>query len=468
MSFSVPSIAEASQLIAQKKLSPVELVEDCLHRIDVADKELHSFVRVLADDARSEARKAEGEISSGLYRGPLHGIPIGLKDIFDLAGVSTTAHSRLYEDNIPCEDSAVAARLKDAGAIILGKLATYEFALGGPSFDLPWPPARNPWDQSRITGGSSSGTGVAVSAGLVLAGTGSDTGGSVRFPAAYCGIAGIKPTYGLVSRRGVVPLAYSLDTVGPMAWTVEDCAIMLQSMAGHDPKDPASVQVSIPNYREVLQTNLRGVKIGIVRHFFEKDNVASALTIEAIDEAISVLRDLGADVRVVTLSPLEDYSAVALSIMLIEGFSVHQRDLSERPEMYGAYFRDRMALGAFFTAADYVQALRRRSELSVELSEAFQNFDVLVTAITSGEAPSVDTVSPFASYEKPIFSAPFNTAGCPAMSVCCGFSPSGLPLAFQIAGKPFDEEKVFRVGHAYEKATDWRKNRPDRTIKANR
>lgn len=467
MNFSVPSIAEASHLIAQRKLSPVELVEDCLQRIDVMDEELHSFVRILADDAHAAARKAESEIWSGLYRGPLHGIPIGLKDIFDLAGVPTTAHSRLYEDNISREDSAVAARLKEAGAIILGKLATYEFALGGPSFDLPWPPARNPWDQSRITGGSSSGTGVAVSAGLVLAGIGSDTGGSIRFPAAYCGVAGIKPTYGLVSRRGAVPLAYSLDTVGPMAWTVEDCAIMLQSMAGHDPNDPASVGVSIPDYREALRMDLRGVKIGIVRHFFEEDNVISPMAIEAIDEAISILKSLGADVRVVTLSPLEDYSSVALSIMLIEGFSVHQRNLSERPEMYGAYFRDRMALGAFFTGADYVQALRRRSELSAELSETFRSFDVLVTAITSGEAPPVDTVSPFASYEKPILSAPFNAAGCPAMSVCCGFSPSGLPLAFQIAGKPFDEAKVFQVGHAYEKATEWRKNRPNQAIRAN-
>ena len=247
------TIAEAARLIEKRELSPVELVDSRLDRIARLDGRLHSFIRVLADAARAEARAAETEIAAGKYRGPLHGIPIGLKDIYETAGVATTGHSKVMQDHVPQADAFSVRRLRAAGAIVVGKLATHEFALGGPSFDLPWPPARNPWDTSRFTGGSSSGTGAAVAAGLVLGGTGSDTGGSIRGPAAYCGLAGIKPTYGLISRMGILPLAFSLDHAGPLAWTAEDCAIMLQAMAGHDPADPASADHPIPDYRAALQ-----------------------------------------------------------------------------------------------------------------------------------------------------------------------------------------------------------------------
>src|ERR1700722_13796410 len=234
------TIAEAARLIETRELSPVELTESRLRRIERFDGQLHSFIRVLADDARASAKAAEAEIGGGRYRGKLHGIPIGLKDIYETAGIPTTGHSKIMQDHVPAADAFSVKKLKDAGCVVMGKLATHEFAFGGPSFDLPWPPARNPWDTTRFTGGSSSGTGASVPAGLVLCGTGSDTGGSIRGPAALCGIAGIKPTYGLISRAGILPLAFSLDHAGPMAWTAEDCAIMLQAMAGHDPGDPAS------------------------------------------------------------------------------------------------------------------------------------------------------------------------------------------------------------------------------------
>src|ERR1700736_3139386 len=247
------TIAEAARLIEQRELSPVELVDSRLARIEKLDGQLHSFIRVLADQARADARAAESEIMAGNYRGPLHGIPIGLKDIYETAGVPTTGHSKILIGHVPQQDATSVRLLTEAGAIVLGKLATHEFALGGPSFDLPWPPARNPWDTSRMPGGSSSGTGAAVAAGLVLGGTGTDTGGSIRGPAAFCGLAGIKPTYGLISRRGILPLAFSLDHAGPLAWTAEDNAIMLQAMAGHDPADPGSANRPIPDYRAALQ-----------------------------------------------------------------------------------------------------------------------------------------------------------------------------------------------------------------------
>src|SRR5215813_12662990 len=298
------TIAEAAKLIQQRELSPVELVDSRLARIEKLDGKLHSFIRVLADSARVEARAAESEINAGKYRGPLHGIPLGLKDIYETAGVATTGHSKVMQDHVPKADAFSVKKLRDAGAVVMGKLATHEFALGGPSLDLPWPPARNPWDTARFTGGSSSGTGAAVAAGLVLGGTGSDTGGSIRGPAAFCGLAGLKPSYGRISRMGILPLAFSLDHAGPMAWTAEDCAILLQAMAGHDPADPGSAQVAIPDYRATLQGDAKGLRIGLVRHFYERDNEANAATRDAIDTAAKKLAELGCEVRDITLSPL--------------------------------------------------------------------------------------------------------------------------------------------------------------------
>jgi aspartyl-tRNA(Asn)/glutamyl-tRNA(Gln) amidotransferase subunit A len=455
------TIAEAAKLIQQRELSPVELVDSRLARIEKLDGKLHSFIRVLVDSARAEARAAESEIAAGNYRGPLHGIPIGLKDIYETAGIATTGHSKVMQDHVPKADAFSVKKLRDAGAVVMGKLATHEFALGGPSFDLPWPPARNPWDTTRFTGGSSSGTGASVAAGLVLAGTGSDTGGSIRGPSAFCGLAGIKPTYGLVSRMGILPLAFSLDHAGPMAWTAEDCAIMLQAMAGHDPADPGSAQCAIPDYRAALKGDVKGLRIGLVRHFHERDNEANAATRNAIDTAAKQLAELGCAVRDVTLSPLPEWSACGMTIMLCEAYSIHEANLRRRFTDFGENFRDRMVLGGLVSGADYVQALRRRRELVAEFDRAMQGVDILMTAAAPSEAPPIDQVPKFALFERPSLTIAFNVTGSPAMSVCCGYTDSGLPLSFQIVGRRFEDATVLRLAHAYEQATSWRGRRPN-------
>ena len=455
------TIAEAARLIAAKELSPVELIDSRLDRIERLDGRLNSFIRVLADDARAAARAAEAEIAAGRYRGPLHGIPIGLKDIYETAGVPTTGHSKVMQDHVPEADAFSVARLRAAGAVVVGKLATHEFAFGGPSFDLPWPPARNPWNTGRFTGGSSSGTGAAVAAGLVLGGTGSDTGGSIRGPSAYCGLAGIKPTYGLISRMGILPLAFSLDHAGPMAWTAEDCAILLQAMAGHDPADPASANRPIPDYRAALQGGVKGLRIGVIRHFYERDNEANAATRQAIEAAARKFAELGCSVRDVTLSPLADWASCGVPMMLSEAYAIHEHNLRRRFTDYGEIFRDRMALAGLITAADYIQALRRRRELVAELDRAMADLDLVMTAAAPSEAPPIEEVGKFAIMERPSLTMPFNVTGSPAMSVCCGYTEAGLPLSFQIVGKRFEDATVLRAAHAYEQATPWRGRRPE-------
>ncbi len=267
----IPTIAEAAKRIAAKQLSPVELTRACLDRVRALDDRLHAFVHLTEERALAEAREAERAIMAGASKGPLHGIPIGLKDIVDTKGIPTTCGSKILQDNIPDTDAACAESLAEAGTVLIGKTTTHEFADGGPSFDLPKPPARNPWNTDHFTAGSSSGTGAAVAAGLILGGIGTDTGGSIRGPAALCGIAGIKPTYGLVSRAGVAPAAFSLDHIGPMAWTAEDCALMLQALAGHDPRDPASADRPVPNYTAALGSGIKGLKVGVIHHFHEVD-----------------------------------------------------------------------------------------------------------------------------------------------------------------------------------------------------
>src|SRR6266849_1278433 len=454
------TIAEAARLIEKRELSPLELVDSRLDRIGRFDGRLNSFIRVLADEARAAAGAAEAEIAAGRYRGPLHGIPIGLKDIYETAGVATTGHSKVMQDHVPRADAFSVAKLRAAGAIVMGKLATHEFAFGGPSFDLPWPPARNPWNPDHFTSGSSSGTGAAVAAGLILGGTGSDTGGSIRGPAALCGIAGIKPTYGLCGRAGILPLSFSLDHAGPLAWTVEDCAILLQAMAGPDPADPASSGRSAPDYASALNGGVKGMRIGVVRHFHETDNKVSEGTQKGIDGAIDVLRGLGAEVREVKLPSLADYSACGFLILVTEAFALHERWLQTSLEKYGELLRDRMALGGLISGVDYVQAVRRRRELCAATAAAMKDIDLLLTASQPTEAPRIDAVPKWAILEKPSFTIPFNVTGQPALSICSGFGVGGLPVSIQLIGKPFEEAAVFRAAHTYEQATEWRKQRP--------
>ncbi|HVZ08991.1 amidase [Rhodopila sp.] len=455
-----PTIAEAAGQIAARKLSPVELTKACLDRIGRLDGTLHSFLLVTEERAMADARAAEARMMSGSLKGRLDGIPIGHKDIYNTAGIRTTAHSRLLENNVPAEDSVVVRKWADAGTVMMGKLATHEFAIGGPSFDLPWPPARNPWNPDHFTAGSSSGTGAAVAAGLVLGGTGSDTGGSIRGPSALCGLAGIKPTYGLCSRRGVLPLSNTLDHTGPMTWTVEDCALLLQAMAGHDPLDPASANRPVADFSAGIGKGVKGLRIGVIRHFHEEDNPASPATLKGIEGALDFFRASGAEVRDVQLSSMMDYNAAGWVILTAEAYTIHEPWFKTRFNDYGELLRDRLALAATLSASDYVQATRRRRELCLEMKAAMADLDLLVTAAAPGEAAKITEVPKWLMLQKPNFTMPFNITGLPAMSVCSGYGEGGLPVSIQIIGKPFQEATVFQAGHAYETAHDWRSKRP--------
>ncbi len=461
------TIAEAAKLIEERRLSPVELVEGCLRRIEALDGRYSAFIAVLKDAALAAAKKAEAEIAAGDYRGPLHGIPIGLKDIYETAGVRTTGHSKLTADYVPDTDATTTAMLDASGAINLGKLATWEFAIGGPSFDLPWPPSRNPWDPATCPGGSSSGTGTAIATGMILGGMGTDTGGSIRFPAARCGIAGIKATYGRISRAGVMPLAFSLDHAGPMAWNSEDCALMMQALAGYDPRDPASSKAPVPDYRAALTGDVKGMKIGVLRSFYEKDAPADEDVIAAMEASIEVLRDLGAEVTDLSGVPsMRDYLAACTIISRSEAFAIHEETLKATPELYGSFARQRMMMGAFFTSADYVQALRRRRELTDAFAAAMEGFDLAILPTIPAAAPDIEAATAHSLLERPIYTQAFNLTGSPALSVCNGFSAAGLPFGLQIVGKPFDEPTVLRAGDAYEKATAWRSARPELSLEA--
>jgi len=456
----IPTIAEAARRIAARELSPVELVTDCLQRAERLNPTLHAFIRLTGDEAMAQARAAEARIMREGPRGPLDGIPVAHKDIYETAGVPTTGHSRVLEDYVPKRDAAVVRKWAEAGAISLGKLATHEFAWGGPSFDLPWPPARNPWDPERFTGGSSSGTGAAVAAGMILGGTGSDTGGSIRAPASLCGIAGIKPTYGLCSRVGVLPLAHSLDTTGPLAWTAEDCAILLQAMAGHDPEDPSSADRPAPDLLSGLNDGVKGLRIGMVRHFHEDDLAASDAMRKAVEHAAETLRGLGASVEEVRLPSLHDFNAAGWLILAAEAYAVHEEWLRTRLRDYGEILRERLALASLITAGDYVQAQRRRRELCAAVAAVMARCDLLLTAAQPGEARPIGQVGKWASFETPGLTMPFNLTGQPAAVVGAGFGEGGLPVGVQIVGRPFEDATVLRAAHAFERATEWRQRRP--------
>jgi aspartyl-tRNA(Asn)/glutamyl-tRNA(Gln) amidotransferase subunit A len=461
------TIAETAKLIETRRLSPVELMEDCLRRIELLDGRYNAFICVLKDAALAGARVAEAEIAAGNYRGPMHGIPIGLKDIYETAGIATTGHSKLTADHVPDADATTAAMLTAAGAINVGKLATWEFAIGGPSFDLPWPPARNPWDANMCPGGSSSGTGTAVATGMILGGMGSDTGGSIRFPAARCGIAGIKPTYGRISRAGVMPLAFSLDHAGPMAWNSEDCAIMMQALAGYDPRDPASAKVAVPDYRAALTGDVKGLRIGVLRSFYETESPADDDVVASMEQSIRVLRELGAEVtELPAIPPMRDYLAACTVISRSEAYAIHEATLKATPELYGKFARERMMMGAFFTAADYVQALRRRRELVAAFAGAMTEFDLAILPTIPAAAPEIESGSTHSMLERPIYTQAFNLTGSPAISVCNGFSAAGLPFGLQMVGKPFDEATVLRAGDAFERATAHRSMRPELALVA--
>ena len=452
-------LSAASALIASRKLSSTELVKACLARIEKYDGQVNAFVTLTAERALKDAAEADREIAAGRHRGPMHGIPFGLKDIFDTAGVLTTGHSRILEHNIPSKDATTVSKLCQAGGVLLGKLASHEFAHGGPSFDLPWPPARNPWNDEHIPAGSSSGSAAAIAAGFMPAALGTDTGGSIRSPSSLCGIVGLKPTYGLVSRAGVIPNSYSLDNCGPMAWTVEDCAILLQVIAGHDATDPGSARVAIPDYSAELRSGIKGLRIGVLRHFWEEDNKANEEAVAAMEDALLVLAGLGAKLSTARMRPVQDYYDTKIIIAESELLSVHLHEFMTRPGDFGELFRDHVLSAMFFSSSDYVEAQRERRRMLAEMEALYRDYDALVT-IAPGPAARFDALDSMSFWKRPSLCTPFNVTSGPALAQCTGFTSSGLPLAMQVTARPFDEQTVFRVAHAFEQATPWRKGRP--------
>jgi aspartyl-tRNA(Asn)/glutamyl-tRNA(Gln) amidotransferase subunit A len=453
------SIAQAADLIRTRKLSPVELTDALLKRTHALEPQLNAYISLTADLAVWGAKDAEAQIMKGDYRGPLHGVPFALKDIYNTKGTATTGGSKVGIDNIPAEDAAATAKLIAAGGILCGKLQTHEFAHGGPSFDLPWPPSRNPWNLEHFTGGSSSGSGAAVAAGLVPASLGSDTGGSIRGPASFCGISGFMPTYGLVSRYGVIPNSFTFDHCGPMARTVEDCAILLQAIAGYDPRDPGSIEHEIPDYRAALKGDIKGLRIGVLRHYWEEDLPGPEDQRSAMEEAIRVFESLGAKVETARARPMMDGLDIKIIIAETELLAVHHKELMARPGDFGRDFLGRVLPACLFQSVDYVQALREHRRYMAEMKPLYERYDVLLTS-GFGPAPRLDAHQTTNFWKRSNVFTPSNVARSPALVVCGGFSKTGLPLGLQIIGRPGDDARVLKVGHAWQSATDWHQRRP--------
>jgi aspartyl-tRNA(Asn)/glutamyl-tRNA(Gln) amidotransferase subunit A len=452
--------AEAAEGFVSKQFLPGEYLAHLLQRIHRLDPVLHAFIRLDEEAAREQAKTADREIAAGWHRGPLHGIPVGIKDIINVAGLPTTCHSKILLDNVAQADAAVVARLRQAGAIILGKLSTHEFAIGGPSFDLPFPPARNPWNPKHHPGGSSSGSGAGVAGALFPVALGSDTGGSVRNPASSCGIAGLKPTYGLVSRRGVFPLSFTLDHIGPLTRSVADCALMLDAIAGHDPADPGSAAPRAHRFGRLIGRGIRGLRIGFVRHFHETDVPAHPETAAALEEAVRVLQAEGAEVRTITLPSLTEFAGVNRIILCSEAWSIHAPWLRERPGDYGQLARRRLMPGAFMSAGDYVNAQRRRLQMIAAVEDALHDVDVLLCASSMDPASRIDDEAETLRTYPRQARTPFNVTGHPAIAMMAGLSSGGVPLSLQFVGRYFDEATVLRVGAAYERAAGWSKRKP--------
>jgi aspartyl-tRNA(Asn)/glutamyl-tRNA(Gln) amidotransferase subunit A len=453
-------IAEASQAFAARTLSPVELLTTLLQRIERIDPVLHAFIRLDAEAAMDAARVAEQEIAAGRKRGALHGVPIGVKDIIDVAGLPTTCHSKILVDNVARQDAAVIEHLRAAGAIIIGKLSTHEFAIGGPSFDLPFPPARNPWNPDHHPGGSSSGSGAGVCAGLFPGALGTDTGGSVRNPASACGIVGLKPTYGLVSRRGVFPLSFTLDHVGPLTRTVADAALMLDVMAGHDPADPGSAATPAHKFGRLLDRGVRDLRIGFVRHFHELDMPAHPEVTAALEDVARVLQAEGAEVRTITLPSLNEFAAINRVILCSEAWSIHAPWLRSRPGDYGQLARRRLLPGAFMAAGDYVGAQRRRAQVIAAVEDALRDVDVLLCGSSMDPASQIEDAAETQRTYPRQARTPFNVTGHPALAMMSGLASNGLPVSVQFVGRYFDDATVLRVASAYERATHWHKRKP--------
>jgi aspartyl-tRNA(Asn)/glutamyl-tRNA(Gln) amidotransferase subunit A len=454
-------IAEAGRQLRSGTLTSVALTEAALARIAALDGDLCAFVALTSERALRDARQADADFSQGIDKGPLQGIPYALKDIYATAGIRTTCHSRLFVDHVPGADSVVADKLAAGGGVLLGKVGTFEFAIGGPSFDLPFPPARNPWNPAHSTSGSSSGSAAAVASGMVRMAMGSDTGGSIRGPACHCGTVGLKPTYGRVSRRGVFPLSFTLDHCGPLSVSVEDTALTMQVIAGYDPLDPASANLAVPDFSADLGKDLKGLKIAYARSFFAGNPITSPEVLAALDASAQAIASLGAEVSEIDLPAYELFEACGRVILNAEAYAIHEQDLKTRPFAYGRYAYQRIAPGAVLSAADLVQAFRLRAELTALVNGTIlKSHDAVLTA--AGLTPA----APFEVFGRDVtrwlgmYTIPFNVTGNPALSVPTALSSSGLPLGLQIVGRAFDEVTTLRIGAAYEAVSGFGRLRP--------
>ena len=453
------SISELAARLRRREISPVEIARDCLARIEKANPALNAFITVMGESALADARAAEAEIARGTWRGALHGVPVALKDLIDTAGVLTTAASALYKDRVPSEDAEVVRRLREAGAVIIGKNNLHECAYGGSSLISYFGDVHNPWDVERIAGGSSGGSAAAVAAGLVYAAIGTDTAGSIREPAALCGCVGIKPTYGRVSGRGVIPLSLSLDHIGPLAATVEDAAIVLQAIAGYDSRDITSVDVPVADYGSTLREGVKGVRVGVPRAYFYEDLDAEVAA--AMEHAVEGLQSLGAELR-----DLHPDVPTDRRLQMAEAYAFHAENVAKSPELYLPETLRRIRAGEDVSAGEYIQKRREQDEARRNIRAVFADVDVLVTPTMPMPAPAIADLKANPEELRPAElrllrnTRPFNVWGLPAISVPCGFTESGLPIGMQIAAPHWREDLVLRVAHAYEEATAWHKRRP--------
>ncbi len=457
---SLRPITELAPLIQSKQISPVELFDDVLKRIHTLQPKLNSFITITEAEGRRAAIEAEAEIRNGHYRGPLHGIPISIKDLFATRGVRTTAGSKVLGNWVPDYDAAAVVRLHEAGMVMVGKTNMHEFAYGVTNDNPHYGPARNPWDPTRVPGGSSGGSGAAVASSQCTASLGSDSGGSIRIPSAVCGVVGLKPTYGRVSRYGAIPLAWSLDHVGPLTKTVEDAAIMLAAIAGPDPRDPSASSRPLPDYRQEMRGSIRGMRLGVPRQYFSEH--VDPETQKLVSAAIRQLESLGATRVEVDIPDLEICSAMEAHITLAEATSYHEPYLKKQADDYGPGVRTDLEAGRYLLATDYVKSQRARTLLQRNFNEALKQAEVIVSPTLPALPPLVGEVLVQSGdlQENVIdaflrFNIPYDLTGFPAISLPCGFSASGLPVGLQIAGKAFDEVTILRAASAYEQSTRW-------------
>jgi aspartyl-tRNA(Asn)/glutamyl-tRNA(Gln) amidotransferase subunit A len=463
MQLTALTLAEAADLIARGSVSPIELTEAHLERIAKLDPGLNSFITITAELALNQARAAEAELRRGIERGPLHGIPIAIKDLFETRGVRTTAGSRQLAEYVPRADSAVVEQLRAAGAIMLGKLNMHEWAMSVTTINPHWGTCHNPWNQERIAGGSSGGAGAALAAELCLGALGSDTGGSIRIPASFCGVVGLKPTFGQVSTRGVLPLSWNLDHAGPMARRVRDVALLFELIAGYDPADPAAIAAPVNDPTRNLRAGVRGWRVALaIDGFTSASKPPDPFVAQAVRAAAQVFDQLGAHVSEVTLPNAQTAIRNTLTMIVSDAAAYHRERLQEQPEAFGVDVLESLQRGAALSAVEYALARRMQTSFRHQIEHFFNDYDILLTPTTPVAAPPVEE-SEAARNGRPslvCFTAPFNLAGAPALSLRCGFTADGLPIGLQIVARPWAEATVLRAGYAYEQATDWHTRKP--------